>query len=204
MQQQLMKLMLPPSWHDIPPAGTSSDHSARMPLLDKPVFSPPTHSPAPRRSTRTRLLPSHLDDYECDLPSSSLAIQSSPKLARPCASAAVYGTEECVGRMVTGALDRGLINNCDEEFVTSKLWTKDSHYDLVCLPSRKHSGVSPIVKSFNKDRMKESLQIFDWKLSDEEVSQIQQIPQARGLTGEHFVFPEGQSKSLEELWDGEI
>lgn len=52
--------------------------------------------------------------------------------------------------------------------------------------------------------MRENLQIFDWELGDEEVRKIQKIPQAKGFTGDHFIFPEGQYKSLEELWDGEI
>ncbi|KAK6123615.1 hypothetical protein DH2020_042647 [Rehmannia glutinosa] len=65
-------------------------------------------------------------------------------------------------------------------------------------------GVSPIVKSFNKERMKENLQIFDWELSDKQVCEIQKIPQAKGFRGEIYIFPEGQYKSLQELWDGEI
>ncbi|XP_010276321.2 PREDICTED: probable NAD(P)H-dependent oxidoreductase 2 [Nelumbo nucifera] len=66
-------------------------------------------------------------------------------------------------------------------------------------------GVSPIVKSFNKDRMNENLQIFDWELNEEELTKInQKIPQEKGLRGEAFVSPNGQYKSLEELWDGEV
>ncbi|KAL2461845.1 NAD(P)-linked oxidoreductase superfamily protein [Abeliophyllum distichum] len=34
-------------------------------------------------------------------------------------------------------------------------------------------GTIPIVKSFNKEMMKENIQIFDWKLTYEEVSRIQ-------------------------------
>ncbi|GFP88464.1 methylecgonone reductase [Phtheirospermum japonicum] len=65
-------------------------------------------------------------------------------------------------------------------------------------------GASPIVKSYNKERMKENLQIFDWELSEEQVCEIQKIPQAKGFKGDMFIFPEGQYKTLEELWDGEI
>ncbi|KAI3455128.1 hypothetical protein Pfo_011791 [Paulownia fortunei] len=65
-------------------------------------------------------------------------------------------------------------------------------------------GVIPIVRSFNKERVKENLQILDWELTDEEVSKIQQIPQHRACRGEAYVCPDGQYKSLEELWDGEI
>ncbi|KAK4428156.1 protein REDOX 2 [Sesamum alatum] len=65
-------------------------------------------------------------------------------------------------------------------------------------------GGSPVVKSFNKERMTQNLQIFDWELTTDELCKIQKVPQARGYRGERFVFPEGQYKSLEQLWDGEI
>ncbi|KAL0417299.1 UNVERIFIED_CONTAM: protein REDOX 2 [Sesamum latifolium] len=65
-------------------------------------------------------------------------------------------------------------------------------------------GGSPIVKSFNKERMKQNLQIFDWELTVDELCKIKKVPQAKGYRGDRFVFPEGQYKSVEELWDGEI
>ncbi|KAL0342280.1 UNVERIFIED_CONTAM: Methylecgonone reductase [Sesamum calycinum] len=65
-------------------------------------------------------------------------------------------------------------------------------------------GGIPIVRSFNKERMKQNLQIFDWELTDEEVGKIQQIPQQRACNPTNLVGPHAQYKSLEELWDGEI
>lgn len=66
-------------------------------------------------------------------------------------------------------------------------------------------GAIPIVKSFNKERMKENLQTFNWELSVEDVCKIHKnIPQARMFKGEIFVYEKGQYKSVEELWDGEI
>ncbi|XP_060215292.1 protein REDOX 2-like [Lycium barbarum] len=65
-------------------------------------------------------------------------------------------------------------------------------------------GVSILVKSFNKDRMKENLQILDWELSNEEIARIQEIPQCRGFKAEVFVHPDGPYKSIEEFWDGEL
>ena len=62
-------------------------------------------------------------------------------------------------------------------------------------------GVSILVKSFNKERMKENLQIFDWELSDDELAKIGQIPQRRGFSGQMFVHHDGIYKSSEELWD---
>ncbi|CAI9113271.1 OLC1v1013845C3 [Oldenlandia corymbosa var. corymbosa] len=65
-------------------------------------------------------------------------------------------------------------------------------------------GVSPIVKSFNEDRMQQNLQIFDWELTKEENVQILQIPQRRVFRADSFVQENGPIKSVEELWDGDI
>ncbi|CAI0471120.1 unnamed protein product [Linum tenue] len=63
-------------------------------------------------------------------------------------------------------------------------------------------GAIPIVKSFNKDRMRQNLDIFDWELTQDEVSRIEQrIPQQRGFSGEMFVSETGPYKSVDELWD---
>ncbi|KAJ0538881.1 putative D-galacturonate reductase [Helianthus annuus] len=40
-------------------------------------------------------------------------------------------------------------------------------------------GVSIAVKSFNVERMKQNLDIFDWSLTQEELKKIDQIPQRR-------------------------
>ncbi|KAK6921371.1 NADP-dependent oxidoreductase domain [Dillenia turbinata] len=64
-------------------------------------------------------------------------------------------------------------------------------------------GVGIIVKSFNKERMKENLQIMDWELSKDELDKINQIPQKRGVSGDIFVSPQGPYKSLADLWDGD-
>ncbi|EXB67442.1 hypothetical protein L484_009522 [Morus notabilis] len=42
----------------------------------------------------------------------------------------------------------------------------------VCLRWVYEQGVSLLVKSFNKERMKENLDIFDWKLSGEESAKM--------------------------------
>ncbi|KAK3017165.1 hypothetical protein RJ639_006625, partial [Escallonia herrerae] len=43
-------------------------------------------------------------------------------------------------------------------------------------------GVSLLVKSYNKERMKKNLQIFDWSLTEKEASEISRLPQCMGLT----------------------
>ncbi|PWA61244.1 NADPH-dependent codeinone reductase 1-4 [Artemisia annua] len=46
-------------------------------------------------------------------------------------------------------------------------------------------GVSFVVKSFNKQRMQQNLDIFDWSLTEDELNKINQIPQQKHvyLTG---------------------
>ncbi|KAL5142804.1 Methylecgonone reductase [Glycine soja] len=44
-------------------------------------------------------------------------------------------------------------------------------------------GATPIVKSFNSERMKENLKLFDWELSETDSEKIKQIPQHRGFSG---------------------
>lgn len=64
-------------------------------------------------------------------------------------------------------------------------------------------GTSVIVKSFNKERMKQNLEIFDWKLNQEELDKINKIPQCRLYKAEMFLSENGPYKSLEDLWDGD-
>ncbi|XP_042500456.1 non-functional NADPH-dependent codeinone reductase 2-like [Macadamia integrifolia] len=74
----------------------------------------------------------------------------------------------------------------------------------VCLRWVYEQGVSVVVKSFNKERLKENLEIIDWTLSQEELQKIDGISQQRGLTALEFISEEGPYKSLDEFWDGEI
>ncbi|XVE91868.1 hypothetical protein REPUB_Repub01dG0048400 [Reevesia pubescens] len=74
----------------------------------------------------------------------------------------------------------------------------------VCLRWAYEQGVCVLVTSFNKERMKENLDIFNWKLSPEELHKISLLPQCRGFRGSEFVSDDGPYKSIEQFWDGEI
>ncbi|KAI4382567.1 hypothetical protein MLD38_008517 [Melastoma candidum] len=74
----------------------------------------------------------------------------------------------------------------------------------VCLRWAYEQGVSVLAKSFNKDRMKENLGIFDWELTDRESKEISEIPQSRGCLGEDYISDHGPFRTTEELWDGEV
>ncbi|KAL1807144.1 hypothetical protein ACET3Z_030212 [Daucus carota] len=64
-------------------------------------------------------------------------------------------------------------------------------------------GVVIVMKSFNKERLKQNLEIFDWELTDEDSKRIAEIPQSRASLAEMFISETGLFKSLEQLWDGE-
>ncbi|KAK8931166.1 Non-functional NADPH-dependent codeinone reductase 2 [Platanthera zijinensis] len=75
----------------------------------------------------------------------------------------------------------------------------------VCLRWIHEQGVSIVVKSYNRERMRENLDIFDWKLDLEDLDKIQQLPQYKGCRGAELLNPNsGGIKSPEELWDGKI
>ncbi|KAF5202040.1 Deoxymugineic acid synthase [Thalictrum thalictroides] len=77
-------------------------------------------------------------------------------------------------------------------------------YSRVCLRWLHEPSVCVVVNSFNEERMKENLEIFDWELSPEESVLIQQLPSSRGHTGQDLIIVDRPFKSLQELWDGEI
>lgn len=74
----------------------------------------------------------------------------------------------------------------------------------VCLRWAFEQGITFVVKSFNKERMKENLQILDWALSSDDYNKMNEIQQRRLMPQPAMVSPHGPFKSLEELWDGEI
>ncbi|XWS63608.1 hypothetical protein CRYUN_Cryun06bG0115000 [Craigia yunnanensis] len=65
-------------------------------------------------------------------------------------------------------------------------------------------GVGVIVKSFNGERMKQNLEIFDWSLNEDELKKIDEIPQSRGVPGVAYISKYGPFKTVEEIWDGEM
>ncbi|KAF8407547.1 hypothetical protein HHK36_006681 [Tetracentron sinense] len=104
-----------------------------------------------------------------------------------------------------------LIDFCKENGIHLCAWSPLGAYgtlrgsNAVALRWIYEQGVSVVVKSFNKGRMKENIQIFGWELSGEELNKISQILQQRVFPAEElFVSAKGPYKSLDELWDGEI
>ncbi|KAL1318242.1 hypothetical protein HN51_070517 [Arachis hypogaea] len=65
-------------------------------------------------------------------------------------------------------------------------------------------GSSAMVKSFNKERMKQNIDIFDFELSEEDLEKIKHVPQRRQYTGDMWLSQHGSYNTLEELWDGDV
>ncbi|KAM7270167.1 hypothetical protein ACFE04_029381 [Oxalis oulophora] len=87
----------------------------------------------------------------------------------------------------------------------SRSITDDGNLCLfICLRWLYEQGVIVLVKSFNKKRIEENVDIFDWKLSPDDSQKITQIPQQRVCTGEYFIYQHGPFKTLEDLWDGDL
>ncbi|XP_059452857.1 non-functional NADPH-dependent codeinone reductase 2-like [Corylus avellana] len=74
----------------------------------------------------------------------------------------------------------------------------------VCLRWIYEQGVTLVMKSYNKERLKENLQIFDWELSEDDSKKISEIKQHRMMLKEELISARGPYKSIEELWDGEL
>ncbi|XP_073135753.1 non-functional NADPH-dependent codeinone reductase 2-like [Henckelia pumila] len=61
--------------------------------------------------------------------------------------------------------------------------TKGKTVAQVCLRWAYEQGVGVLVKSFNKERMKQNADIFGWSLSVEEIDEISKIPQRTACLG---------------------
>ncbi|KAM3705580.1 hypothetical protein ACB094_03G091700 [Castanea mollissima] len=57
-------------------------------------------------------------------------------------------------------------------------------------------GVSFVPKSFNKDRMKQNLEIFDWSLIEEELNKISKLPQRKGVPPSMILEPNDLMRAI--------
>jgi diketogulonate reductase-like aldo/keto reductase len=57
-------------------------------------------------------------------------------------------------------------------------------------------GVTWIVKSYNKERLKQNLEIFDGELTEEDRLKISQIPQKKYVTAADLFSTEGEFTSV--------
>ncbi|KAH9781704.1 Deoxymugineic acid synthase 1 [Citrus sinensis] len=62
-------------------------------------------------------------------------------------------------------------------------------------------GATVVVRSLNKERMKQNMGTFDWELVDDDYKKINQIPQRRLIPSDFWVSPQGPFQTPEALWD---
>ena len=65
-------------------------------------------------------------------------------------------------------------------------------------------GVIIVVNSFNKERLKQNLDIFEWELSNEGSKKIAAIRQRRANLEQLFISETSPFRTVQELWDGEV
>ncbi|WOH13584.1 hypothetical protein DCAR_0833094 [Daucus carota subsp. sativus] len=82
--------------------------------------------------------------------------------------------------------------------------TKEVLESEVALRWAYEQGIVIVMKSFNKERLKQNLEIFDWRLSDVESRKIAEIPQSRANQCKMYISATGPIKSLDDIWDGEL
>ncbi|KAL0304972.1 UNVERIFIED_CONTAM: Non-functional NADPH-dependent codeinone reductase 2 [Sesamum calycinum] len=75
-----------------------------------------------------------------------------------------------------------------------------NRFTQVALRWAYEQGIGIVIKSFNKKRMKENIDIFEWSLSNEEVDRISEIPQGRVCLGIDYTSVYGPYRTIEELW----
>ncbi|KAF9624109.1 hypothetical protein IFM89_007807 [Coptis chinensis] len=92
----------------------------------------------------------------------------------------------------------------DSEQIKQIAQAKGKSVAQICLRWAFENGVSFLPKSFNKERLKENMKIFDWELSNEELQKMSTLPQSRIFTLEFLVSEDGPFKSVSDLWDGEM
>nr|ACJ84290.1 unknown [Medicago truncatula]AFK45975.1 unknown [Medicago truncatula] len=83
----------------------------------------------------------------------------------------------------------------DSEILKQIAEERGKNIAQVCLRWLYEQGVTMAVKSYNKERMKQNMEIFDWSLAKDDHEKIDQIKQIRVNNGPVVFIPN--------LWDGE-
>ncbi|XP_062110425.1 NAD(P)H-dependent 6'-deoxychalcone synthase-like [Humulus lupulus] len=106
-----------------------------------------------------------------------------------------------------GAIATSWGNNLvmDNEILADIAKARGKSVAQVCLRWVYEQGASVVCKSYNKERLKQNLQIFDWSLTEDDLHRIESIPQNKVNVSPASVSPDQTScEALKELWDGEI
>ncbi|RRT77668.1 hypothetical protein B296_00000849 [Ensete ventricosum] len=102
------------------------------------------------------------------------------------------------------------VNQLESFGVVMQCWNVKRSKELLSLWEKAEprwgveQGGSIVVKSFNKERLKENMEIFDWNLKEEDKERLSLVPQKRLILVHPFISPNGFYKSHADFWDGDV
>ncbi|WOH05274.1 hypothetical protein DCAR_0624689 [Daucus carota subsp. sativus] len=92
----------------------------------------------------------------------------------------------------------------ESEFLMKIAKSKGTPVARIALRRAYEQGVIIVVNSFNKERLKQNLDIFEWELSNEGSKKIAAIRQRRANLEQLFISETSPFRTVQELWDGEL
>ncbi|GAB2209644.1 hypothetical protein Droror1_Dr00026864 [Drosera rotundifolia] len=157
-----------------------------LPIIEKATVS---DSSAPSSGANNNLVSSkkynsdqNVDPENWEVISGNLAIHPYEDMAIRAVSSYQQSLIHIITHSSLGAVGTpwGRNNVLDSEILKEIAQAKGKTVAQVCLRWAYEQGISVVVKSFKKSRMKQNLEIFNWKFSQEDRAKIEQIPLKRG------------------------
>lgn len=140
----------------------------------------------------SNFLPHHLDSIlcECEIRPVMNQLEMHPGYFQTAANS--YCRKNDILVQAWSPLGRGAL--LENEYLVGKAQKYQKTVAQICLRFLIQKGVMPIVKASTKERMQQNMEVFDFTLTDEEMSIIQCMPQI-GWSGEHpdFAIPKAKS-----------
>lgn len=140
----------------------------------------------------SNFLPHHLDGIlcECEIRPVLNQLEMHPGYFQTAANS--YCRKNDILVQAWSPLGRGAL--LENEYLVGRAQKYQKTVAQICLRFLIQKGVMPIVKASTKERMQQNMEVFDFTLTDEEMSMIQCMPQI-GWSGEHpdFAIPKAKS-----------
>lgn len=140
----------------------------------------------------SNFLPHHLDSIlcECEIRPVMNQLEMHPGYFQTAANS--YCRKNDILVQAWSPLGRGAL--LENEYLVGRAQKYQKTVAQICLRFLIQKGVMPIVKASTKERMQQNMEVFDFTLTDEEMSMIQCMPQI-GWSGEHpdFAIPKAKS-----------
>ena len=103
-------------------------------------------------------------------------------------TAQAYYNEEETGDGIRQAIQKLGINR-EDIFLTTKVWVTEFGYEKtpaqITLRQQVQRGIVVIPKSTHKDRMKQNLDVFDFELTEDEMTRLKQLNENKSMWAEY-------------------